>query len=171
MITSRWQKQNSALFPLAWALGAIFVLIPVWPILVFNLDGLMGVIVSIVSLAVGFVLIAALLKWNAKSLVRVLKVDYRQLENDIRKTLKNNHLAFTRTINDEESSVVYTFKGRDNLSMTVEKYHLFNLGTDDSASVTLTAAKITLEQISSETQLTADRIVKLIDGMLTAQTA
>lgn len=161
MVSSRWQKHD--LFIRNVGLGVTFCAAILLALLA-SLQG-EGQGVEMVGMAVavlGIWLSLAVGKRYAKSMIRVLKFDYEEIERDFRLLFKENNIRFSRKM--EASIYRYDFFGHS-LSMTVEPYGLMNLGLGDGKSMILPATQITLGKLDAKNQAFADKLANLIDEM------
>jgi hypothetical protein len=163
MVSSRWDKQNTARFNIAFWTLLISIMIIGFPAWLFELKGWPALVASIIGLAAGFVLAFTLLKHQANSMIRVLKFSYKAIERDFRILFKDNNIHFNRKT--EEDAYHYHFPGFRNLGMTIQRYDLLNLGVKNQNEMVLSATKITLADLDPENKVFAENLAGLIDEM------
>lgn len=165
MVSTRWQKQNRS--KLSTALLILFVSIFAigYPASLFNLDGIMAVVVSFVGALGGIALAFFLIKRNASSLVRVLRFDYEEIERDFRLLFKKNHIQYQRQ--EEDDGYRYDFPGHE-LSMTIRPYslHNFNFNRQNNKQP---ATLVTLGKLNDKNEPFAGKLASLIDHMAKQQ--
>jgi hypothetical protein len=163
MVSSRWDKQNTARFNIAFWTLLISIMIIGFPAWLFELKGWPALVASIIGLAAGFVLAFTLLKHQANSMIRVLKFSYEEIERDFRILFKDNNIHFNRKT--EEDAYHYHCPGFRNLGMTIQRYDLLNLGVKNQNEMVLSATKITLADLDPENKVFAENLAGLIDEM------
>ncbi len=163
MVSSRWEKQNSSMFNIAFLIVLVSIMAIGFPAALFGLEGEAAVVASAIGLIVGFVVAFVLLKHQANSMVRVLKFNYKEIERFFRILFKDNNIQFNRKT--EEDAYRYNFPGRNELSMTIQPYFLLNLGYKGQDESMLPATKITLGELSTENEVFAEKLADLIDEM------
>ncbi len=162
MVSSRWEKQNTARFNIAFWIVLVSIMAIGFPAALFGLTGWSAVIASIIALITGFVLAFILVRRQADSMIRVIKFAYQDIERDFRILFKVNNIQFNRKT--EEDAFQYFFPG-NTLSMTIQPYSLLNLGVKGQKELILPATKITLGELNAENEAFADKLAKLIDEM------
>lgn len=162
MVSSRWEKQNTSRFNIAFWVLLVSIFAIGFPAALLGLEGRSALAASIIGLMAGIVLAFVLLRRYANSMIRVLKFDYEDIERDFRLLFKDNNIPFNRK--NEEEAFRYNFPGQ-NLSMTIQPYQLLNLGVEDQKALILPATKITLGELNAENQAFAEKLAGLIDEM------
>ena len=163
MVSSRWDKQNSDRFNIAFWTLLVSIMVIGFPAWLFELKGWSALIASIVGFLGGVVLAFTLLKSQANSMVRVLKFSCQEVERDFRFLFKDNNIHFYRKT--EEDAFRYYFPGHSNLGMTIQRYELLNLGVKGQNKMILPATKITLGDLDEENKAFAEKLAGLIDEM------
>jgi hypothetical protein len=110
----------------------------------------------ILVFAIMRILLAFLFKNRyANMMVRTLKFDPEEIEYDLRKVFKNNHIRFYRK--SEDDGYGFDFPGR-NLSMTVQPKWLSH---DSNKPV----ARVTLQVLNAKNKAFAEKLAESIDEM------
>ena len=97
----------------------------------------------------------------AKSMVRILRFEYEEIERDFRLLFKDNHIQFHQRT--EEDGYRYDFRGH-RLSMTIEDYQIPDSG-EGQTTWFLPAPQVTLSELNPKNQAFAERLAGLIDEM------
>ncbi len=163
MVSSRWQKHNTARYSLAFLILVVTVFAIGYPASLLGLEGVPALIASAIGVIVGFVAAFALVKWRANAMVRVLKFDCQEIEREFRILFKDNNIQFNRK--PAEDGYRYNFFGRNDLSMTIQSYSPFNRGVEDKDGRVSSATKITLGDLNKKNEAFAEQLADLIDEM------
>jgi len=158
MASSHWQKQNTNMrnivrviaLVIAILLSLIFVSFEVLKITAASLIFLAIFMITEVTLAFAFK------NRYANSMVRVLKLDYEEIERDFRIVFKDNHIRFYRQ--SEEDAYSYEFPGHS-LNMTVQPHWIQR----DPTSQPVT--KVTLHELTAKNEAFAEMLAESIDEM------
>lgn len=164
MISSRWEKQNTAQVQIAYVIFLGTILFFMFPYLYFDLEGWFAFTISLIALTAGLSLAFFLLRHRANAMVRVIKFDYMEVERDFRILFKENNIQFNRKT--KEDGFQYDFFGHKGLSMTLELYELLNLEGNGPQRVLQPATKITLAKLNDTNQTFVERLTNLIDEMM-----
>lgn len=161
MVPSSWQKHNFYIRNVGIGITLGIALLLAFLTSLLGLGRLSVIIVGIVAI-VGMTVSITMGNRYARSMVRILKFDYEEIERDFRILLKDNYIQFNRkTIEDVYR---YDFPGH-RLSMTVEHYQILNTGKEEQKTWFLPATQVTLSELNSKNQAFAERLADLIDEM------
>jgi len=156
MGSSRWQKQNIYLGKVVWLASAVasILLLTLLLSLGFRIEAAGAIF--IVAFFILRVSLAFILKNRfANSMVRILKVEYEEIERDFRTVFKNKYIRFYRK--SEEDAYRYEFPGH-NLSMIVQPYWL--------ADYMQPATLVTLRELNAKNEAFAEMLAESINEMI-----
>lgn len=121
-----------------------------------------GILIVGIIVVVGITVSIAIGNRYAKSMVRILKFDYKEIERDFRLLFKENHIQYHRKT--EEEVYRYNLLGH-RLSLTLEQYQILNTGVKGQKTWSLPATQVTLSELNTKNQAFAERLADLIDEM------
>ncbi|MEM7116662.1 MAG: hypothetical protein AAF614_29780 [Chloroflexota bacterium] len=161
MVTSRWQKQNTSIFSIAFLILFVTIGFIGFPTRLFNLEGRMALIVSAIIAILGIGLAFLLVKWRPNAMVRILRFNHQTVEQNFRDLFANNSIEFQLKKND--GTYCYEFP-RQSLKMSTQPYALHNFEFDHKRTKQ-PATKVMLENLRADNQDFARRLADLIDNM------
>lgn len=152
---SRWQKQNKYFWEWVWGLSAAMALLVVALLMALGY----GVEVAgggflITFFALRIVLAFVFKNRFANVMVRVLKLNYEEIERDFRWIFKEKHVNFKQSTDEESYS--YEFPWRK-LNMTVQPHWV----SPDKKPVT----RVTLHTLNAKNMEFAEMLAEAIDEM------
>ena len=161
MVPSRWQKHDFYIrnVGMGITLGIALLLAFLTSLLGLGRPGIL--VVGIVAV-VGMMVSITIGNRYARSMVRILKFEYEEIERDFRILFKDNHIQFHRKT--EEDVYRYNFLGH-RLSMTIEPYQILNPVEEGQTTWFLAATQVTLSELNTKNQAFAEKLADLIDEM------
>lgn len=155
----RWQKRNTIFSDYIWiavAIIAFLVALSFWSLGPAQLGG----IAVATYFVLNFIITFTVNNLFPNAMVRVLRFDYIEFEDDIRTLFQENKLNFFRRTGEE----IYNFDfPEEDLTVSVEPYVVVPSRTTNSNAAT----KLTLEKLSSANRSFADQVTGLIDELVT----
>ncbi len=162
MVSSKWQKQNSAWFNIGYSILFVSIVVMGFPAILLGLEGTAAVAATIIGLLAGFGLAYYLVKRKTNTMVRVIKLNTQNIERDIRLLLKEHNIQFNRK--QEEEAYHYHILTHD-LKLTLQPYDLLNLNVTHRKNVMVPASKLTLGELDADNESYALKLADLIDGL------
>ena len=161
MASSRWKKQNSFIRNVGFAIT--LVISGLLGLLFLSLGFEKGGIISLLVGFLGFILTLTLSKRKPKSMVRILRFDYEEIERDFRLLFKDNYIRYIRK--KEDDAYRYEFPGHS-LSMIIQPYtiHSYNYFLDRQLTRQPTI-EVTLGELNAKNKEFAEMLAESIDEM------
>ncbi|MFN2171872.1 MAG: hypothetical protein ACK2U0_18715 [Candidatus Promineifilaceae bacterium] len=118
MISSGWQKQNFHVRDVGFAISLISAALLA---VLFSALGIgkSGILISLLVVVLGFLVTLIISNRKSKSMTRILKFDYEEIDWDFRMLFKDNFIRYIKRTEDDFYS--YEFPGY-HLTMTVQPY-------------------------------------------------
>ena len=161
MGASRWQKQHIYFQSIIWVASAVISLLLIIILVSLGFEIETAGVFFILVFVLLRVLLAFIFKNRfANSMVRILKMDYEEIERDFRMLFKNKSIRFYRKLGDDAYS--YEFPGR-NLNMTVQP-HWLSIDMNQRP-----ATKVTLRLLNEKNKEFAEMLANSIDQMVDQQ--